>query len=91
MRQDPQPFCPSTYAEHGHHIIDRDWIGLDRPSRGQTVPMWRAIRDNAAPVLGASLRQRVVQAWGETALIASMRAKVASHYGDEVPDIQVAT
>lgn len=30
--------------------------------------------------------QRVGRGAGETALIAAMRAKVASHYGDEVPD-----
>ncbi|MFM0432336.1 DUF2591 family protein [Paraburkholderia aspalathi] len=27
---------------------------------------------------------------GETALLAAMRAKVASHYGDEVPDVDLA-
>ncbi len=39
------------------------------------------------PALQLGVGGRVGRGAGETALIAAMRAKVASHYGDEVPDV----
>lgn len=43
---------------------------------------WAAGPDDPAHMVGG----RVGRGEGETPLIAAMRAKVASHYGDEVPD-----
>lgn len=80
-----ESFSPTTNGQQGQDIIEGDWIGLERPSRGQTPPVWRAVMDNAAPRIGTQVHQIVVDAWGPTALIAAMRCKVASVYGDNVP------
>lgn len=81
---DLKQFSPSTNGQQGHDIIESDWISLERPSRGQKEPTWRAVMDNAAPRIGSQVYQTVVAQFGETALIAAMRAKVASVYGDVI-------
>lgn len=77
-------YAPSTDWVQSGQIIEKNWIGLDRPSNGQTTPVWRGIVNNSAKMFG--IFRPVVDAWGETALIAAMRAYVTSKYGDEVPD-----
>jgi len=76
-------FSPSTNGEQGIDIIDNGWIGLDRPSLGQTPPVWRALADFKGERRLNPL-MNVVDAFGPTALIAAMRAKVASIYGDSI-------
>jgi len=74
-------FSPSANSQQGHDIIEADWIGLDRPGRGQSTPTWRALAD----FTGDRKFNRygsVVAMYGPTALIAAMRCKVASIYGE---------
>lgn len=78
-----ETFAPSVNGAQGQEIIESSWIGLDRPSRGQTPPVWRALSD----FKGDRKYNRmgiVVSMWGPTALIAAMRCKVASVYGDTI-------
>lgn len=69
-------FAPSSDWEHGGPIIDRDKIRLQPPRH---APQWTA---DCVGEGGA-----VHFADGPTPLIAAMRAKVASEYGEEVPDL----
>lgn len=69
---------PSTNPAHGWPIIDRDGIGT---SKDPFEPVWHAELEHPARPDGC---QRSF-AQGPTSLIAAMRAKVASVYGDEVP------
>lgn len=64
---------PSTNWAHGGPIIDRDDIHLG----GYATCRYAEIRGDRGPW---------IQVFGETCLIAAMRAKVASVYGDEIPE-----
>lgn len=66
-------FAPSKFWQQGGPIIDRDDIQLG----GYGTNRQAEIRDDSKPW---------VLQWGETTLIAAMRAKVAHVYGEEVPD-----
>lgn len=81
------PWQPSTDPGQGQPIMERDRIatewGPDGVSPG--LPRW----DPALEPWHAWLvlrRGRRCFAFGPTQLIAAMRAKVASVYGEEVPD-----
>lgn len=76
FRQEPQPFCPSIWWQQGGPILEREKITV----HDDDVLPWRADHiDN--------------NRWyfGDTYLIAAMRAFVASKFGDEVPDIKEAS
>lgn len=72
--------------------VIREWITLERPSKGQTVPMWRAIADTktmnarrrSQPMLPGMtpVEHTVVSAWGETYALAAMRAFAMSFLGE---------
>ena len=79
---DIETFCPSTDGRQGASIIEASWIGLERPSTGQTTPVWRAIANFMGQSKDSS--HRVVSMYGETALIAAMRCKVATVYGEAI-------
>lgn len=68
-------FAPSTKWEHAGPIIERD--------RPELMPCWPDggwyARSRARPCDGD-------QVYGETALIAAMRARVISKFGFDVPD-----
>lgn len=68
-----QRFKPSTNPTHGWPIIEDTRISLDDFSLGGDKFWLASIHGEHA-------------AEGPTALIAAMRSKVASVYGDEVPD-----
>jgi len=68
MRQDPQPYNPSTCWVLGGEIIEREMIGIMPVSDA----WWRA-----GDVDGAN-------GYGPTPLIAAMRCYVASKLGDSV-------
>jgi len=68
-------FEPSSNWVDGGHIIQRDHIGI-MPSNARWVA-WPSSELEA-------------RGFGETALIAAMRAKIWGHYGDEVPDEAMA-
>lgn len=68
MRQDPQPYNPSTCWVLGGSIIEREMLGIMPVSDAQ----WRA-----GDVYGAN-------GYGSTPLIAAMRCFVAAKLGDRV-------
>jgi hypothetical protein len=71
------PFMPSTHWAQGGPLIEEHKISIERcgnPATGDT----RAY----AYMIGTELEGQ----YGETALEAAMRALVASHFGDTVPD-----
>lgn len=70
---DGHPMQPSTNWAQGGPIIDRNDIQLG----GYGTSRFAEIRDDPHPW---------VSMFGESSLIAAMRAKVASVYGDEAPE-----
>lgn len=69
-------FKPSVDWSHGGQIVEREKINLECPRGDQ----WHA---NIWLGKGAGV---FAVGFGPTALIAAMRAYVASRFGDEVPD-----
>lgn len=72
---EPRRYDPSTNPALGWSIIDRDGIEFQK----SLVAKWKAT------CFGRH------HSFGDTHLIAAMRAKVASVFGDEVPDIELPT
>ncbi|MDT0215831.1 DUF2591 family protein [Alcaligenes sp. AB3] len=66
-------YCPSTEWSHGGPIIEREKIDIEYRARQK---QWFAMID---------LKDSLPREWGETCLIAAMRAYVSSKYGDSVP------
>ena len=64
-------------------LIEREWIGLERPSKGQKAPMWRAITDRRfkKKLRPGDSDVLVVDAWGETSFLAVARVFVMSRLG----------
>jgi len=77
MRQEPQVFTPSTEWAHGGLIIERWKINITTKSNPDMGG-----NDWIASFSG----RHANRGYGPTPLVAAMRAKVASRYGDEVPD-----
>lgn len=75
MSKPQRSLAYSTVWAQGGPLIDKYLIEIERPRKGEHVGQWSAWMDgdNAC-------------GYGETALIATMRALVASVYGDSVPD-----
>lgn len=69
-------------------LMSAEWIGVERPSRGQKKPVWRAIADSKVPTKPHEFCGGVVSAWGETPGVAVCRALVLSRIGVmvDVPD-----
>lgn len=76
-------FTPSTDAHQAHNIIEEFWIGTDRPSRGQTPPIWRALSNYRGERL-LNPMGNVVGMWGPTHLIAAMRCFVGVFYFEKI-------
>lgn len=81
-------YSPSTDPAQGQPIMERLRIGVDRPSSGQTPPVWRALGDMPDEVHKRLYKHRapythnnVLSAYGPTMLIAGMRVRVAMAYG----------
>ena len=70
FRQDPQPFAPSEYWEHGGPLVEKEKLYLEWDADGY----WTASHPDSR------------QYKGLTPLVAAMRAVVAGHFGDDVPD-----
>ena len=64
-------------------LMTQEWIGVDRPSRGQTTPLWRAVTDSKLK-RGTGHFEPVVSAFGGTIGLAVCRALGASRLGAEV-------
>lgn len=77
-----------TADEEAGVLIASEWIGVERPSRGQKTPAWRAIADSKEPTKVHEVCGGVVAAWGETLGVAVCRALVLSRLGVavDVPD-----
>lgn len=79
-----QIFLDPPSRRHYHGGPNAGW--QDDPCWSATVSArtrtWLNGADDVAKMVGG----RVGRGRGETALLAIMRAKVASHYGDDVPD-----
>lgn len=68
-------------------LMSVEWVGVERPSKGQTIPLWRAVTDSKIPPKPHEF-QGVVAASGETLGIAVCRAIVLSRCGKvvDIPD-----
>lgn len=82
---DIETFSPTTDGALASAIIDEKWIGIERPSRGQKTPVWRAIKDSEMKVRVGDFAHRVVSATGPNHVIAALRALVKGVYGDTMP------
>lgn len=73
-------------------LCDRFWIGLDRPSKGQNPPTWRALADNARQKGRADV-PGVVSAYDVDMAVAVHRAFVLSRLGETatIPAALVST
>ena len=81
-----QHFHPSTDWAQGGPIIERECIHLEKFPGGDEYPEWLAFGQPdgwGEPAQDSPQRQD-----GPTALIAAMRAYVASRLGEEVPDME---
>ncbi|MFK4705616.1 hypothetical protein ABIC83_002455 [Roseateles asaccharophilus] len=69
-------------------LIVEHWIGLERPSRGQTPPQWRAITNAVLDGARRSTGALVVDAWSPDMATAVHRCFVKSRFGEdiEIPD-----
>jgi len=65
-------------------LMTDDWIGVDRPSNGQTPPVWTAITNSKKPADSRELTTGVVIAHAETLGTAVCRALVLSRHGTEI-------
>lgn len=74
-------------SEAGELIVS-ELVSVERPSKGQSVPMWRTVTDNKAK-RSPAIFQPVVDACGETLGCAVCRVIVKSYLGDsvEIPDV----
>lgn len=75
MRQDPQPFCPSTDWSQGGPLIEKYFLASERMCDG----LWQC-----GGVFKCALDSHSMVGEGETPLIALCRAIVAAKLGDEV-------
>lgn len=81
----PAPFAPSTSWADGGPIVERlPFAGGGRDGRRGA---WRAVLHRAVPATG---KRRTFNPSGPTLLVAAMRTLVASTYGDDVPDLDMA-
>lgn len=69
-------------------LMSSEWIGVERPSRGQKTPVWRAITESKIPTKPYETCGGVVSAFGVTLGEAVCRVLVISRLGAfvEVPD-----
>lgn len=77
-----------TSEEEVGTLISSEWISVERPSRAQKTPLWRAIADSKVPTKPHEFCGGVVAAWGGTLGVAVCRALVLSRLGVtvDVPD-----
>jgi len=77
-----------TSDSEAGELMSSEWIGVERPSRGQKTPVWRAIADSKVPTKPHEYCGGVMSAWGETIGVAVCRALVLSRLGVtvDVPD-----
>lgn len=64
-----------------------EWVSVERPSKGQSTPTWKAVTDRKRPEK-PHVFNPVAAARGESLGVALCRAIVLSHCGDtvDVPD-----
>ncbi len=64
-------------------LLQREWIGLTRPSKGQSAPLWQALADRKTPRAANDLIS-VYSMWATDPETAVLRAFVASVFGEVV-------
>lgn len=64
-------------------LMSSEWVGVERPSKGQSTPVWRAVTDNKSK-RNPSVFRPVVDAFGETLGISVCRVIVKSYKGDVI-------
>lgn len=69
-------------------LMASEWVGVDRPSKGQNPPVWRAITDVKYKKKYGDSLVTVVSAYDPSLAIAVCRAIVMSRLGEvvELPD-----
>lgn len=77
-------YNPTRSWMWGGPIIERERIHLEPFPGGAEYPEWMAFE--RADGWGDPLEDSPLRQYGDTALIAAMRAYVASKFGEEVPD-----
>ncbi len=80
--------------EEAAKLIGMHWIGLDRPSKGQSPPQWHAMADFQGRSGGAGeMSHLVVSSWSTDMPSAVFRAFVKSRFGEkvDVPDELLST
>ena len=86
---DSSKYNPSSDGHLCMRLMEKHWIGLDRPSRGQTPPMWRALADwkdeDKQRLFGSNAYCHITaSARGTTAMVAVCRLVVRMKFGNEV-------
>jgi len=86
-KSDHGPWVHPNYTDDAEavELMQQQWIGVERPSRGQKTPVWQALTESK---MKPKPLQPVVSAFGVSIGIAVCRALVLSHFGDtiEIPD-----
>jgi hypothetical protein len=70
-----------TSDSEAGELMASEWIGVERPCRGQSPPVWRAIADSKVPTKPHEYCGGVMSAYGETIGVAVCRALVLSRLG----------
>lgn len=76
---------PTLSEREAVELMNEHWIGVERPSKGQTPPQWRALADVPS---SSKLPDRVVSAFAPSLAIAVHRCFIKSRMGDvvDIPD-----
>lgn len=72
-----------TSDSEAGELMASEWISAERPTKGQSTPMWRTVMESKKPEKPYSPNGPVV-GWGETLGVAVGRAIVLSYIGDKV-------
>ncbi|MCA3785291.1 phage protein NinX family protein, partial [Burkholderia sp.] len=81
----PTPFAPSSSWADGGPIVER--LPFDAFERDGGRGPWRAVLHRAVPAAG---ERCTFNQSGPTLLVAAMRTLVASTFGDDLPDLDMA-
>lgn len=78
----------SIREEEAVKLMREHWIGLERPSSGQTPPRWQALADYVGPRSGDATTHPVVSSRAADLAVAVFRAFIKSRFGEvvEIPD-----
>ncbi|MEJ6003832.1 hypothetical protein [Paucibacter soli] len=75
---------PRIDLDQAAYLMNRYWVGLDRPSKGQTPPQWRAIADFVGKQPSLKSSHFVMTANSTDMATAVIRCFVKSRFGEKV-------